>query len=130
MEIASETQGKTKDSVIIGQSLQKPEKYMKENAQKLSIKQLEGKLMGLHNMQDLQRGPTMGSDGRALFASSEKSEWEKGFRQGIRSYKDSATCVYKPDTLAQEEEYCEISTQLPKIRTSDMVNLLFCKLLP
>lgn len=38
--------------------------------------------------------------------------------------------MYKPDVLPQEEEYREISTQLPKIRTSDMVNLLFCKLLP
>lgn len=57
MEIASETQGKTKDSDVTGQSLQKPEKYMKENAQKMSIKQLEGKLMGLHNMQDLQGDP-------------------------------------------------------------------------
>lgn len=59
MEIASETQGKTKDSDVTGQSLQKPEKYMKENAQKMSIKQLEGTLMGRHNMQDLQGGPTM-----------------------------------------------------------------------
>lgn len=72
---------------------------MEEDGQKMSIKQQEGKLMGLHNMQDLQRGwQTMGRDGRTLFASSETSEWEKGFRQGVRSYKDSLLHVHTSQT--------------------------------
>lgn len=44
---------------------------MKEHAQKLSIKQEEGKLTEFYCMQDLQRGATMCRDGRTLFASSE-----------------------------------------------------------
>lgn len=72
---------------------------MKECAEKLLIKQQEGKLMGLHNTQDLQRGATMGREGRTLFASSEISEWEKGFRQGIRSYKDCLLHVCTSQTF-------------------------------
>lgn len=112
----SETQGNPKTSGIIGQSLQTPEEHMKDDAQKLSIKLQEGKLTGLHNRQDLQRGATVGRNCRTLFVSLEMSEWEEGFRHEI-SYKGSATCAYKPDALSQEEEDCEISTQLPKIRT-------------
>lgn len=103
---------------------------MEEDAQKLPIKQQKEKLTGLQSMQDLQRGATMGRGGRTLSASSETSEWEKGFRQGIRSYKDSLVHVYTSQALLQEEQHCERSTQLPKIRTSDMGNLSFCKLLP
>lgn len=103
---------------------------MKEDAQKLPIKQQKGKLTGLQSKQDSQRGAAMGRGGRTLSVSSEISEWEKGFRQGTRSYKGSLVHVYTNQALLQEEQHCEVSTQLPKIRTSDTGNLLFCKLLP
>lgn len=85
--------------------------------------------MGLHNTQDSQRGGTTCRYGRTLFASSETSKWEKGFRQRIRSYKDSLLHVHTSQTPPQEEEDCEISTQLLKLEPVTQLTL-FCKLLP
>lgn len=94
----SETQNKSKTDIICW-SLQKLEEHMKEDAQNLTVKQQEGKLTGLPNTQDLQSGATMGRDSGTLFASSKTSKWEKVFRQGIRSYKDSLLHVCTSQTF-------------------------------
>jgi len=60
--------------------------------------------MGIHNTQDLQRRAAVSRDGRNLFASSETSEWEKGIRQGLRSYKDSQLHVHTSQMLCPKRK--------------------------